>query len=404
MAGGGGGADAPRGGDDDARAAQPSEAERVAAARARGAVDWRASGHATARLFAESAPRLFDDLIAAGVVPADPTARDAARAEWSCFALFACVRGLVAGVGFRKATVEAIDALNTEALGEDEALRALLARRYAEYETISQEGGAAADDTVAVRLGAAGARHLAGAESAASTGPTPPDDVAELLGSLHESIAEAVVALVKGETARAGDAVHAGNAARAGAAAGDAGPTPAAAAIRTPPIEGAREIVARLERAGIACALGGSGLLAALGLATAVGDWDLTTDASREAVTSALTGMAWVHKGSDALHADEKFMFPSLELEVIRRFTFFVSGGTVHLPTRVTRRWNDLPVGSPEAWAVAYALLERDEKSERLFAWLTDHGADAESIDALLAQPLPAAIAARLRALRVARG
>ena len=169
--------------------------------------------------------------------------------------------------------------------------------------------------------------------------------------------------------------------------------------IRTPPLAGACEIVARLESSGITVALGGSGLLAALGLATTVHDRDLTTDAPRERVEAALEGIAWDYKGSDEHHADEKLMIPSLELEIIRGFAFFTGGGIVRVPTVVTQRWGGLPVGSPVAWAVAYGLLEREPKCEALFAWLERNGADLEAHNALLAQPLPGVLAKRLRAL-----
>lgn len=45
-----------------------------------------------------------------------------------------------------------------------------------------------------------------------------------------------------------------------------------------------------LLRAGVRCALGGSGLLLSLGLVDRVGDWDLTTDAPLERVEAALQG------------------------------------------------------------------------------------------------------------------
>ena len=171
--------------------------------------------------------------------------------------------------------------------------------------------------------------------------------------------------------------------------------------IATPPLGGALSIVARLEHAGITVALGGSGLLAALGLETNVHDWDLTTDAPRGNVEAALQGIAWEHKGSDEMHADEKLMIPALELEIIRGFAFFTPGGIVRLPTIVTRRWAGLPVGSPECWAVAYHLLGRFAKRYLLMQWLARHGADGEAIAALIVQPLPSVLAERLHKLPI---
>ena len=170
----------------------------------------------------------------------------------------------------------------------------------------------------------------------------------------------------------------------------------------TPPLEGAWRIVGRMEDAGVACALGGSGLLAAFGLAVGVRDWDLTPDAPRRDVEAALGGLSWVHTGSDELHADEKFMFPELKLELIRGFAFFTPGGVVRVPTLVTGRWLGLPVGRPECWAAASPLLGRAEKRDLLMGWLKERGASRQAIDALLAQALPAALAAMLAALPIA--
>jgi hypothetical protein len=80
-------------------------------------------------------------------------------------------------------------------------------------------------------------------------------------------------------------------------------------------------------------------------------------------------------------------------------WSFFVGGAIVHLPTRVTGRWRELPLGSPEGWAAGYALLGRPGKAELLFAWLEAHGADAGAVAQLLGQPLPPALEDRLVAL-----
>lgn len=367
------------------------------------------AGRRVAALFARSAPRMFADLVDAGVVPALASARHRARAEWDCFALFGCVRGIVAGSGFAPRTAETIDALHgavfadwdPAAQGGDsvEARRALLARRYEEYETIAQAGGAAGARDAAARLGAAAVVHLQGVTD-------PAADLAELLGSMHETLAEAVIAVLSGEGQLPPDEPPHGVAAPQGIATTtpDEPPHEVAApqGIATPPLDGAWRIVARFERAGLECALGGSGLLAALGLADTVRDWDLTTDASRAAVEAALTGLEWEHKGSDALHADEKFMFAALDLEVIRGFAFHTSDGVVRLPTIVTRRWAGLPVGSPECWAAAYHLLGREPRRDVLLDWLSRNGARRSTLDALLAQPLPQPLSAALRALPVA--
>jgi hypothetical protein len=157
----------------------------------------------------------------------------------------------------------------------------------------------------------------------------------------------------------------------------------------TPPLEPLLEIVARLQQEGIVCALGGSGLLAALGLTDAVRDWDLTAEAPLERLLPIAHGMRYETAGSDGLHADAKLMFPDLAVEVIAQFAFHAPGGVVRIPTVVTAAWRGVPLGSPEAWAVAYDLLDRPAKRDRLIDHLRAHGHDRLVVARLLAEPLP---------------
>lgn len=159
-------------------------------------------GRRLADFFAPVSARLWDDLLATGALPSGPAA--AAREEWECFLLYACVRGLVAAGGFNRDTAAAIDALHERVLerwmledGDPErfaARRSRVAERYAEYGSIGQEGGAAGALTVELRLGAAAARHL-------TSGAEPPDGLAELVGGIHETLVEG-----SAEAVRIGDA------------------------------------------------------------------------------------------------------------------------------------------------------------------------------------------------------
>lgn len=166
-----------------------------------------------------------------------------------------------------------------------------------------------------------------------------------------------------------------------------------------PPLPRLLATVERLERSGIVVALGGSGLLAALGLIDEVRDWDLTTDSSAESVRAALRGEPLTHKGQDELHADQKLMLAGGTIEVILGFAFHTEGGVVHIPTVVTGRWQGVPLGSPECWAVAYDLLAHPTKSEMVFDHLAGRGADGVMVARLLREPLPAPLAARLARL-----
>jgi hypothetical protein len=143
--------------------------------------------------------RLLLDLKESGLVSSVAGA-DQVRDEWECFALYACVRGLVAAGGFNRETATAIDsfheAILEAAMAEADSgeafpvRRARIAERYAEYGTIGQEGGAAAAVTVTARLGAAAARHMTAPQD-------PPAGLPELVGSLHEALAEGAAEAVR---------------------------------------------------------------------------------------------------------------------------------------------------------------------------------------------------------------
>ena len=191
----------------------------------------------------------------------------------------------------------------------------------------------------------------------------------------------------------------------------DATPEPGVA-LDAPPFAPLRHLLVRLDRAGLPCALGASGLLAALGLVSKVNDWDVQVDASIDAIEHATVGMASARFGNDRVHADHKLSFDAERVELIARFAFFAPGdpgrgsGVVTIPFAVTGTWQGLPLASPTAWAAAYALMgeledsaRRRERAELLFGWLAGREPERAVIDALLAQPLPESLAARLRAL-----
>jgi hypothetical protein len=176
--------------------------------------------------------------------------------------------------------------------------------------------------------------------------------------------------------------------------------------VAHPPLEPLHAALARLAAAGIPHALGGSGLLASLGLVDRVNDWDVTCDTDLDTLAALFADQPHERFGNSGCHADHKLNLEGGGIELIAGFAFFVEGGIVRIPTRVTGHWNGLPVGSPEGWAVAYAIMgeldaapRRTERAERILTRLAVQGADAETIAFLLAQPLPERLAARLASL-----
>jgi hypothetical protein len=175
--------------------------------------------------------------------------------------------------------------------------------------------------------------------------------------------------------------------------------------------------------------VGGSGLLAALGLVDRVNDWDLQVESSAEPLQFLFATLPHSFHGHGGCHADWKLSFDEQRTEVIPRFAFFVPREAVtaspspasaaspadsaplvaRIRMQVSGHWRGLPIASPEGWACAYWLMgrydepgqraRRAERAELLLGWLTQHGATSARVDALLAEPLPDELAARLRAL-----
>jgi hypothetical protein len=154
------------------------------------------------------------------------------------------------------------------------------------------------------------------------------------------------------------------------------GATRQSGGVAMPGTEVLRTVLAALADAGIAAAVGGSGLLAALGLADHVRDWDLTTDADPRAVEAALTsaGIPYIPQpsGDDTyatrarLHVDGG----DHDIDIIVGFAVR-TGETIHeLPTRITGHWLGLPLADPAVWADAYHLIGRHTPAATLETWL----------------------------------
>ncbi len=166
-----------------------------------------------------------------------------------------------------------------------------------------------------------------------------------------------------------------------------------------PPFAALERVAQRLQSNGITYALGASGLLHAHGFVARVGDWDLTTDAPLEDVRRVFQDVPHEFCGNSGILTDHKLRLEDGDVELIIHMSLAVEGGDVHVPTFVRGTWRGIPLGSLEAWAVAYAIMDRPERTETAFAALLARGADPEALAAMLAQPLPEALAERLRDL-----
>jgi hypothetical protein len=139
--------------------------------------------------------------------------------------------------------------------------------------------------------------------------------------------------------------------------------------------------VVRLQRAladaGAPSVVGGSALLASLGLVDVVHDWDVLTDGEELAVAEALAGLGMqatrepgeslpAVPGSFASRALYRISDGPTEIDLIVGFAIRTSGGTVAIPAIPGRTWRGLTLARPEEWVLAYAAMGRPEKAALL--------------------------------------
>ena len=147
------------------------------------------------------------------------------------------------------------------------------------------------------------------------------------------------------------------------------------AAVKHPPLDVVQDVVTSIQRRGGVAALGGSGLLAALGLVDVVVDWDLTTDSPQALVATVLADLPYSHlrltAGDTPFASEARFAINggAHAVDIIVRFAVRGDQGETPIATRVTGEWLGLPIGDPMAWAVAYRAIGRFERAGLLEDW-----------------------------------
>lgn len=149
--------------------------------------------------------------------------------------------------------------------------------------------------------------------------------------------------------------------------------SPPTEALQLPPREGLDRLLSVLRGQGWQPAVGGSGLLVALGLGTVAHDWDVTVDAPAEAVIVALDRAGLTYRDgtrTDGVYGTDRCLKVHDQLDLMVNFALRGPDGLEPLPTRVSGTWRGLPLADPVVWARAYQLLGRAEKADRLQRWL----------------------------------
>ena len=132
------------------------------------------------------------------------------------------------------------------------------------------------------------------------------------------------------------------------------------------------ELQHALHAAGAGSVVGGSALLASLGLVDTVNDWDVVTDAAAEDVEAVLIGLGLPAApaagdaagfATRALHRLER---DGERVDLLVGFAIRTTDGVIDIPATPGGTWRGLTMARPEDWALAYRAMGRTEKAELL--------------------------------------
>ena len=146
--------------------------------------------------------------------------------------------------------------------------------------------------------------------------------------------------------------------------------------------------MSRARGTGIECALGGSGLLASLGLAETVHDWDMTTDAPPARVRDLLAHLESALCGSSGIHADHKLVLPGRRDRGNRGLRDAREGRRrASADHRVRQMEQRFRWAAPRhgRWPTPCWIARR---SSALLAWLSFNGTDPEAVSRLTRESL----------------
>lgn len=140
----------------------------------------------------------------------------------------------------------------------------------------------------------------------------------------------------------------------------------------TPPLEPVRSIVAALDAAGLPVAVGGSAVLAALGLVDVVRDWDVAVQGDPDAVGRILDSLG-LTVADRTEHVPpfatvRRFVVDAgdHDLDVLVGFALRDGPAVWRVPVRVFSTWHGLPIAHPADWERAYRLMGRTDRADGL--------------------------------------
>ncbi len=144
--------------------------------------------------------------------------------------------------------------------------------------------------------------------------------------------------------------------------------SPPPAAVTMPPLASILLIQKALDQQGINNVVGGSGLLASLGLITEVNDWDLVVDAEPADVEQLFGELGLPHRRkarSGIFRTDAAIEVDAGDhsIDVLVGFALDSAEGVTRIPARAGERWRGLQMARAEDWEQAYRLLGREQQA-----------------------------------------
>lgn len=140
--------------------------------------------------------------------------------------------------------------------------------------------------------------------------------------------------------------------------------------MNTPSLAAILEISERFKAGKINFALGGSGLLYALGLIDEVNDWDLTTNEDFLKVSESLIGLEYTKvEHSNIFKSDFllKLTLQNSNIDIIGNFKLALPNGDLHkVSCRISGYWNNIPLADPNEWLNAYQIMGMENKASKL--------------------------------------
>lgn len=141
--------------------------------------------------------------------------------------------------------------------------------------------------------------------------------------------------------------------------------------MKQPPLSLIVEMQQKFAARGMHSVVGGSAVLASLGLVEDVQDWDLLTDAAPAVVQEVLEALECRYErlGPAGVFRSAGLFRVSAEdhtIDIISRFTIETPEGMVHIPARAGDQWQGLVLARPQEWELAYRLMGRTQRVDLL--------------------------------------